>query len=568
MKRLLFTKLYLLSLKEQTAKIVHFHPNMTIIRGKNSTGKSSLVKMLYQAMGASVPNIPKFFQDANVISLLYFTVDGEEYSILKHQKRYLLFHGESQILSTQHVTDQLAPEFAKVFNFKLCLNDKKGNFIQAPPAFLFLPFYLDQDQGWHGTFKSFDRLGQFENWTDDFISFHLGITSPEYYERRANLIRLKTAHADTITRYGALDASREDILKRIGVTQIFDFDVKDFGDAVEKLMIKAKELKQKEDKYLDERHALNAEHIVLNAQKNILEKALEELRRDFAYSARELPDEIECPFCHSKHQNSFAVRFGLAVDSARCEAMLVEIGEKISTCGEKLIELQKNISAIDDQKSEIQKLLQHTENGITLEQVIKSSSRKEIDTALNSELRQLREKKISIEADIQECEEEIKKLIDKERKKRVLASFESRIKENYKLLNMPEVAAKQHGIRCECPKHSGSDKTRIIFGYFLAFISTIEESAASCMCPIVIDSPKQSDLDSKNWDSMLKLLKSKLPIGSQCILSVVEHSNIDFEGDEITLDNPWHLLTSADYKEAHSKIMPLLEFPDQQEFIF
>jgi len=256
------------------------------------------------------------------------------------------------------------------------------------------------------------------------------------------------------------------------------------------------------------------------------------------------------------------------VDSARCEAMLVEIGEKISACSEKLIDLQKNISAIDDQKGEIQKLLQHAENGITLEQVIKSSSRKEIDTALNSELRQLREKKISIEADIQECEEAIKKLIDKERKKRVLASFESRIKENYKLLNMPEVAAKQHGIRCECPDHSGSDRNRIIFGYFLAFISMIEANASSCICPIVIDSPRQSDLDSKNWDSMLKLLKSKLPIGSQCILSVVEHSNIDFEGDEITLDNPWHLLTNADYKEAHSKIMPLLEFPDQQEFIF
>ena len=91
MKRLLFTKLYLLSLKEQAAKIVNFHPQMTIIKGENSTGKSSLMKMIYQAMGASVPNIPKFFKDADVISLLCFTVNGDEYSILKHQKRFLLF---------------------------------------------------------------------------------------------------------------------------------------------------------------------------------------------------------------------------------------------------------------------------------------------------------------------------------------------------------------------------------------------------------------------------------------------------------------------------------------------
>lgn len=230
--------------------------------------------------------------------------------------------------------------------------------------------------------------------------------------------------------------------------------------------------------------------------------------------------------------------------------------------------MQKNINAIDGQKSDIQKLLQHTENGITLEQVIKSSSRKEIDAALNSELRQLREKKIGIEADIKECEEEIKKLIDKERKKRILASFENRIKENYRLLNMPEVAAKQHGIRCECPKHSGSDRNRIIFGYFLAFISMIEANDSSCICPIVIDSPRQSDLDQKNWDSMLNLLKDRLSVDNQCILSVVEHSNIGFGGDTVVLDSPWHLLTKDDYKEAYSKIMPLLEFPDQQEFIF
>ena len=232
------------------------------------------------------------------------------------------------------------------------------------------------------------------------------------------------------------------------------------------------------------------------------------------------------------------------------------------------INFQKNINIIDDQKNEIQKLLQHTENGITLEQVIKSSSRKEIDAALNLELQQLKKKEIDLRTDISALEKEIKKLLDPERKKRILSDFENKIKENYKQLNMVAVALKQRGIQCECKKHSGSDKSRMIFGYFLAFISMIEKSDASCMCPIVIDSPKQNDLDPQNWDSLLLLLKNQLPENSQCILSVVEHSNVDFGGDEIILKKPWHLLTKDDYKEATAKILPLLDITNQTEFIF
>ena len=359
-----------------------------------------------------------------------------------------------------------------------------------------------------------------------------------------------------------------DILKRIDIKQIFDFDIKDFQKAVDMLMIKVQELKQKEDKYLDERHKLNSEHMVLNAQRVILEKARGELQQDFAYSAQKLPEEVECPFCHAKHNNSFSVRFGLAIEASRCDELLIEIGEKISCCSEKLMDLQKRIDAIDDQKGEIQQLLQHAEHGITLEQVIKASGRKELDTAINTELSQLKDKRTELKADIEDYEKKIKQIIDPERKKRILASFKSRINENHRELNLVNVAINQKGIICECKQNSGSDNTRIIFGYFLAFISMIEDYTSSCLCPIVIDSPRQSDLDQKNWDSMLVLLKKRLSSGNQCILSVVEHSNIDFGGIEITLDKPWHLLTSDDYEEAYSKIMPLLEFPEPQEFIF
>ena len=158
MKKLLFTKLYLLSLKEKKAKIINFHPQMTIIKGNNSTGKSCLVKMIYHAMGASVPNIPERFKNAEAISLLLFKVDNVEYSILRNHDQFTLFCGANKILQTTHITQDLAPKFADIFNFKLQLRNRQSESTQATPAFLFLPFYLDQDQGWHDVFGCFERL--------------------------------------------------------------------------------------------------------------------------------------------------------------------------------------------------------------------------------------------------------------------------------------------------------------------------------------------------------------------------------------------------------------------------
>ena len=557
MKRLLFTELYLLSLKERKAKILRFHPRMTIIKGNNSTGKSCLLKMIYHAMGASVPNIPERFKNAEVISLLYFMVDGVNYRILRNRDQFTLFRGNDLILKTTHVTQELAPAFADLFNFKLQLRNRQSESSQATPAFLFLPFYLDQDQGWHKAFASLNNLGQFSSWTDDFLKFHLGICPSEYYIEKTKRNKLQNELDDCLARRDVIRRTRENILKKVSRGAVFDINIEDFKSAIAHLIEEANKLKQKEDKYLARRFELNNEIRVLNAQKIILKKARTELQKDFFYSGTNLPDEVECPLCHTVHDNSFAIRFNLAIDEYRCTEILQEIEIRLFECQRELLSLENEISRANFEVSEINRCLQETKNEVSLDQVINISGQKQVNAIFDTELDSMDSECRAIEEKLSKSDEELAKIVDSDRQKSIFDSFSEKIKANYRELNLLGRALAHKGYKCDCPKESGSDKTRLIFGYFLAFISTIEAQTSSCFCPIVIDSPRQNDVDQKHWLLMLKLLKKELSSESQCILSLVEHDSVDFEGSEIVLDVSEQLLNDDDFSQAYSTIISL-----------
>lgn len=55
--------------------------------------------------------------------------------------------------------------------------NKKTNKIElAPPAFTFMPYYIDQDRGWSGLYESFSNIDQYKK-PDRIKSlyYHLGI---------------------------------------------------------------------------------------------------------------------------------------------------------------------------------------------------------------------------------------------------------------------------------------------------------------------------------------------------------------------------------------------------------
>ncbi|WP_332023026.1 hypothetical protein [Kaistella sp.] len=141
MKNLYISEVLLLSEKDKKAKKINLDKKRTLIFGKNDTGKSSLIKSIYRTFGAET-TINSKFAKSNVISSVKFSLDDISYQIIRDQKRFAIFRSNELIKICDSVTNELAPFFSELFNFKPLFQSKNNNFIVPPPAFLLLPFIL------------------------------------------------------------------------------------------------------------------------------------------------------------------------------------------------------------------------------------------------------------------------------------------------------------------------------------------------------------------------------------------------------------------------------------------
>ena len=149
MKNLRLRNMLLVSHREKKARKIEFHQNVTVIKGENDTGKSSVIKSIPFAFGANPHQIHPKWKDADVAILVRFYLDDVPYAIYRHRNSFSLFDAlDNEIGTYSSVTLELAPVLAKLFDFNLKLSDRDGNLVTPPPAYLMLPFYIDQDKGW------------------------------------------------------------------------------------------------------------------------------------------------------------------------------------------------------------------------------------------------------------------------------------------------------------------------------------------------------------------------------------------------------------------------------------
>jgi hypothetical protein len=190
MKHLRISEIALLSNIDRRARRIKFDPKRTILLGLNQTGKSSLVKSIYHALGAEPARIDQRWLNAEVKSLIKFSVDESQYALTRDGNYFSAFDGNGHFIeSFTHVTDGLGPFLAKIFDFKLVLSARDQSPQTPPPAFLYLPFYVDQDASWQAPWKGFARLMQYTGWTSAVAEYHTGARDNYYYELLANVTR-------------------------------------------------------------------------------------------------------------------------------------------------------------------------------------------------------------------------------------------------------------------------------------------------------------------------------------------------------------------------------------------
>lgn len=557
MKEFKLNKILLLSLKEQKAKKVIFDSKRTIILGRNSTGKSCLIKSLYQTFGAEPQNLHPNWKEANAISLVHFTIDGEKYSIIRSNKVYCLFDSASVKLEQFNRVSELGNYIAKLLDFKILLPNREGEIVTPPPAYLFLPYYADQDKSWTSNWSSFSKL-YLPNAKLDIINYHTGIRPNQYYEAKNELgivnDGIQVVEKD-ITIVRSLLKNLKEKLSQID----FSISIDDFQEEIKELLIACEELNKTQNKHKQALTLLYNQKINLEAQLEITQRALIETNKDYAFAINEIDDNVLCPSCGADYENNFAERFGIAQDEQRCLDLIIELKEDISVVEARIGSINFEFNQNNQEIAKIEKLLESKKETIKLKDVIESEGRKEMKLLFESEIlafeTELKEKLLLKN----ELEKEVKKFEDKKRASDIRAEYRDIMGINLRQLNVHSLDEKYYKRIDSSIQESGSAMPRALMAYYYSILNIIKKYGSSAFCPIIIDSPNQQGQDKENLPRLINFIIDKQPKDSQLILGLEEIPEGHTNEYIIELMEERNLLQADEYEEVLDEIKPYLK---------
>jgi prefoldin subunit 5 len=559
MKKLLFETLELLSLKERKALRIEFHPKLTVIKGANDVGKSSVIKCLYWAFGASSQKIHPTWAGANVKALVTFTIDGCGYRIIRDHDAFGIYNADDELLlATRLITKELAPFLSKLMDFKLVFSNRKGEPEIPPPAFAFLPFYIDQDDGWTRPLDSFANLAQFTDFRKALLEFHTGILPNEYYEFEADKRRLQVKQKE-------FEADRRIVwkaLERFNRDAAFDgleLSIEGHEQAIEHLLVKLKlvrEVRQDRAKKLAE---ILDQRIIVEQQMQVVRASIAELEKDAKF-AGDLPDEVFCPTCGTMHQNDFAHRYGIIEDREACFEFLTESKQRVSELKSQAEKVQADIHEADKALSEIQAFLDEKQGDVSLHEVIESRGRRMASDLFDGQMEEIDTQIAELLGEIAEVDESLNNLKDKKRREEIVQFYAGFMLDYLRRLDVTNFDADSVTKIPSKISETGSDLPRALLAYFLAILQTIHKYSTSLFAPIIVDSPNQQDQDNINLGAMIDLIIASRPNDAQTILGTVSlHDRVIDEGSVIELTEKLSALRVGEFDDVYASMRPYMD---------
>ncbi len=559
MRRLVLEELHLCSYLEKKAKKVVFKDGKNLILGNNRTGKSSILKNIFWVLGINVKHHPAW-KNVNAYCYLKFRFGSKRFGILRHGDIFKFFDSEENLIGTyDSITSGIGLELANIFGFHLTLTDRNGVGVTPPPAYLFVPYYIDQDLSWNSKLGGFKNLGQFSDWKKDVIDYHLGIRPDEYY-RFKSLSTVAQGELKEIDKELSIVSNIERRQSKQLPPTDFNIDFDEFKIQVSKLLNDLEPLKILEGKYKEDLKRLYADKIRLQNQIRASVSAKDNLGKDLEYCEHS-GEVISCPTCGSEFENSFEERMSIAQDIGDIAGLILDLQQELKSVEEKIQKVDIKSNEVARNRQEIEKNLSDNKEKISLMDLIKSEGAKESVKAIAKERDSIQLKKNAKTSEIEGYETERKKFVDHERVKNVRQKFAENMTKYLHALevfNLPEIAYKNPDCNLD---ETGSDLPRALIAYFFAFLATAEDNNQhGFQPPLVIDSPNTGGQDQYRLPLVYKFITDNTPSGSQLILGV-ESLPEDFEIKKyhvIKVSKSYSLLLEDEYQEVSNLISRMI----------
>ena len=489
--------------------------------------------------------------------LMEFSIDGVPYRIVRSQSLFGLFDANNNLIwSGVGVVSGLGPQLAKLLDFHLTLQDRAGNQVTPPPAFCFLPFYVDQDVGWSNTWNSFAGLQMFGNYRKDVSYFHAGLRPNDYYIAKASKQTAERSMADFKIDLAALNRAGER-LRSSRPNVRFDISVEAFADRIDTLMVECQGLREKQDRAQQVLSELYAKRAVLKEQADVVASTLAELDADYEFMRAEVGADVICPTCGTAHANDFANKFGLISDAETCKQFLLELQQEIKGVDDAISFERQKFSEFDQNLKRITAILDEERGELKLRDLVESESERRVDDAISQERKGLQGKVGEQEVLVDQAVAKMKQFEDRKFQKIVRDRYFLQMKVNISELNVPNLSEKAYKA-IDCHIHeTGSDLPRALLAYYFAFVHTMRAASPSALCPFVIDTPVQQDQDPANAARIIQFILSNVPKDMQLILGTVSLHGVQYGGHEVHTTQKLRLLNEETYEEAKGYMNPL-----------
>ena len=558
MKNFVLSELLLVSFVEKTAKRIEFDPRRTTIVGRNDTGKSALLKSIYWTFGAKPIETHPKWDAANVATLARFEIDGQRYGMLRQGDVLALLDGSDDVLGCYtSVTRELAPALARLLEFGMVIPDRAGNVITPPPAFYFLPFYLDQDRSWTDNWSGFASLQQLPDYRRLMAEYHSGIRPNEYYQANAELTQLRRSQQEAQAELRAVRAARSTFDDRLPFDG-FNLDPTAFAEDIERLISEAEKLAQEEQRYRVQLQELRGQLAAVSAQAELVQYEMSELRADAKF-ANALSHEVECPTCGTIHQNSFLERFAIARDEDRCLDLKQRLDEDRRELEGKIDSARKEFDSVAQRRTKVDEVLSTRRGELQLRDLIESRGRAQVQEIFRDTVTKYAEQGRSLEDRIRALEATVRRLTDKRRKSEIVEFYRARMREFLLELDVLNLDPRSYQAIAAKIREIGSDKPRALLAYYFSFLYTMRRFGSSVFCPLVIDEPNQQGLDPASLPRVLQFIFEHQPDDSQLILGVEDLHGVRAGGQVVELTEKWQLLGSLEFEAVAATVRPLLQ---------
>lgn len=558
MKSLRFKKLWLVSEASRAARSIEFNPKMTLLVGKNHTGKSTLVKHIFKTLGCETKGKTDRW-DSLAISVLRFDLDGVDYLAYRRANVFALKDESTGTVSVTTKYSEWSGMLARLFDFHLMLPTHQESLSQATPPFLFLPFYFDQDGSWQKQWNSFEKLSQFSSWTKPLTSYVTGQRPNGYYVAKFEESKAKAEATKVAHELGVVQAALVRVKKSLPRTTL-RIDAGAFKQELADLVRSSTQLNQEQESLRSKAFEQASVKESLSTQIAMAKDALRDLEGDLKYlTESKIEPTLLCPTCGTTHENGFPIRLELVDDAETLRKIVAELETERQKADEALAGIQGKLNRVRLKSQEIEKVLQIKKGVLRLQDVVDSQSAEVVRSAFTKDIDFLRRQLTKQEEVSADLKDRVSKFDLPERTKEINGFYAERI----------ELFASELGVqdlREDVKKRpdanitaSGSSLPRSLLAYQFAVLHTAKAKGDAKIFPVVVDSPNQQGQDAEHLTQMLNFIVNRTPAGQQLILAVEERpAGLVFEGAVVELETPYGLLETTQYETILDELKDLV----------